>query len=354
MLSLPRQASRVAATGLALALSIAPVTGAGAQDTAGTPATVSTEFAEISEQDVTALRQQAGGGPGSGDPAPLQWPEGVTPMVEPPMSPMTYGGVTSADNAVTDALVYLAAASAGNQTAGCTGTLISPDRVLTAAHCVWDRATGQFTANGVAAYFGGNLADPDTPAELATGVSINTEADLAVVTLRQPVTHTRPVPVWGGDAAYGPGVVAIASGYGNPTQDGNPMMVPGDAFFTIEHYGTYEMEGSQGFLPGYFGRPVVESGTRIIQGDSGGPLHNGEYIVGVSSASEVRAPYDAVFAPANIYAGWIEQYAPGSVHWPEGVEVAGQAIYDPSRDDARDPAPAPVPSGSSSSLSSVG
>lgn len=155
----------------------------------------------------------------------------------------------------------------------CSGTLVTIDDVLTAAHCIeLTRIPGSI---GVFAYAGEKLI------AIAKGSnhpsyrgSVGSPFDIAMVTLAEPV-NIPPVPLLlSNNTAVGEEVTAF--GYG---LNEKPKNSPKD--FRAAHMTISEM------WPGGFAASFDAEGTSICQGDSGGPVTqalNGQTgIVGVAS-----------------------------------------------------------------------
>jgi secreted trypsin-like serine protease len=182
----------------------------------------------------------------------------------------------------------------------CTGTVISPTRVLTAGHCVGNPLTMSVRTLSTSAFTGGETLGVSA-ATFAPGFNHTFQNDLAILTLKTPTTAT-PIQVATAaeDASYTQrGAPLSIAGFGNR----NPLLV-GKARFGV----LTAANVSARFCPlppwaicdagGRVGvafrrlrhkvkrRPVRRS---VCQGDSGGPLvantPEGPRLVGTAEAS---------------------------------------------------------------------
>jgi secreted trypsin-like serine protease len=190
------------------------------------------------------------------------------------------------------------------QTTLCTGTVISPTRVLTEGHCAGNPLTMTVRAMSTSAFAGGEQLGVSA-VTFAPGYTHGFANDLAILTLSSPTTAT-PIELASPaeDAAYTqPGAPLSIAGFGNR----NPLLVGKPKFGVLT---TTNVSARLCPLPEW---AICDSGSRVgvafrrikrklrrhpvmrsvCQGDSGGPLvantPEGPRLVGTAEASTAPA-----------------------------------------------------------------
>ena len=221
---------------------------------------------------------------------------------------------------------------------GCGGTLVAPDRIATAGHCVRGLSpadlkgirVGGVVRNGVRF-----AMHPDW--QRANGT--NVLDDVAIIQLDQPVPNVTPVPI--GDATAKMTVL----GRGNIRYDrrGNGLLrearlrtVP-DSICVRNYRRLRGNDGERFNAPRMLcsidlnGRPPLSS---ACVGDSGGPLYSGSHaqpvLVGIVSFGGDRCGADrlpSVFAEAARYRDFLVALAPVWAPAPTGpATITGKAL----------------------------
>jgi secreted trypsin-like serine protease len=182
----------------------------------------------------------------------------------------------------------------------CTGTVISPTRVLTAGHCVGNPLTMVVRTGSTSAFFGGEALGVSSVA-FAPGFAHTFENDLAILTLKTPTTAT-PIQLASAseDAAYTqPGATLSAAGFGNrnPLIIGKPQIGLLTAtnvsarFCPLPPWAICDSGRRVGFAARRIKRKIKRRTVKasICSGDSGGPLvantPAGPRLVGTAEAS---------------------------------------------------------------------
>ncbi|GAA1272615.1 serine protease [Saccharothrix xinjiangensis] len=200
----------------------------------------------------------------------------------------------------------------------CGGTLVAPDKVVTAAHCA---ASTTVSAGRVV------VGREDKQGKQGRVVRLNEVwvhpdyvaadrgADVAVLTLRERVPQ-QPLPLAGPEDGelYAPGTEALVLGWGRTSEQGSlsryllaasvPVMSDKDCSAAYFQYDPWHM-----VCAGY-----PAGGVDTCQGDSGGPMVAGGKLIGVTSWGEgcARRGKPGVYGRISSHAGALAEQVNGT------------------------------------------
>ena len=214
--------------------------------------------------------------------------------LEPEARPTVHRSVSEIRNGSLDsahpAVVFVVGAEGS-----CTGTLISPTKVLTAAHCVNSTGVGRVS-------FGSNDHGPGLNFHRAAihPAWPSPSADIAVITLDHPVPDVTPMKLQLEPLASSlVGATVSLVGFGQSGSNGSGSGVKRKVDVTLGGMGPSTLTYSTS----------ANGGRTSDHGDSGGPailqVNGAEVVVGVCSRADFVNPDTGVYVRVDAFADWI-------------------------------------------------
>ncbi|MGX1134124.1 secreted trypsin-like serine protease [Streptomyces glaucescens] len=218
------------------------------------------------------------------------------------------GGTTT----TTSAYPFMMQITDASQNQFCGGTLVSPTKVVTAAHCMVGESTGSVRVVGGRTYLNGTNGTVARVSRIWIHPNYTTATrgeDVAVLTLSTSMPYTTAKYVSSTDTSvYTAGTTARVLGWGTTSQSGSSSNQLRTA--TVPIVSNSSCSGSYG--SDYVASEMVcagypSGGVDTCQGDSGGPLLVGGVLAGITSWGEgcAQAGYPGVYTRLTTFSSLV-------------------------------------------------
>ncbi|MFI8192641.1 S1 family peptidase [Streptomyces sp. NPDC085946] len=236
----------------------------------------------------------------------------VTALLSAPSAAAAPQPIVGGTTTTTSAYPFVMQITDASQNQFCGGTLVSPTKVVTAAHCMVGETTGSVRVVGGRTYLNGTNGTVSRVSRIWIHPSYTTATrgeDVAVLTLSTAMPYTAAKYVSSSDTGvYAAGTTARILGWGTTSSGGSSSNQLRTATVPVvsdsscrSSYGT-DFVQSEMVCAGY-----TSGGVDTCQGDSGGPLLVGGVLAGITSWGEgcAQAGYPGVYTRLTTFSSLV-------------------------------------------------
>ncbi|MFF8480522.1 S1 family peptidase [Streptomyces antibioticus] len=218
------------------------------------------------------------------------------------------GGTTT----TTTAYPFMMQITDASQNQFCGGTLVSPTKVVTAAHCMVGESTSSVRVVGGRTYLNGTNGTVSRVSKIwihPNYTDATDGEDVAVLTLSTSMPYTTASYVTSSQTdLYAAGTTARVLGWGTTSQNGSSSNQLRTATVPVVSDSSCASSYGSDFVPSDMVCAGYSSGgVDTCQGDSGGPLLIGGVLAGITSWGEgcAQAGHPGVYTRLTAFSGLV-------------------------------------------------